>query len=157
MVGIPLSSYPDRVLTRVLGHDAGGLVGKMAVAPVPIVLTADITFYLNADTGVDSANGLTAGTPWQTPQHAVDYVASHYDLAGYIATFQFQDATAAYEHVDERILWIVSAHSTVFFKGNPTTPANVKWESSVSFKPVYRAKEQPIENAGLGRWFNALC
>jgi hypothetical protein len=107
-----------------------GVVG--AIGTGRQALTGNTTFYINADTGVDSpSNGLTAGTPWETPQYAHDYVAANYDLAGFLVTFQLQDATAQYSGVNGTKGFSPSTASTVYWRGNPTTPANVEWNGTV--------------------------
>lgn len=54
-------------------------------------LTANTTFYV-ATTGSDSNSG-TAAAPWQTIQHAINYIANYVDLSGYTATISVADGT----------------------------------------------------------------
>ncbi len=57
--------------------------------------TADVTYYVNADTGNDSNPG-TSGSPFLTQVKAWNTVCATYG-EGFIATIQLQDATASYE------------------------------------------------------------
>jgi len=60
---------------------------------VRATLTGATTFYVNVNTGSDSNNGLTSGTPWKTIQHAVTTISNTYDLAGFNCTIQLADGT----------------------------------------------------------------
>lgn len=57
-------------------------------------LQADTTFYV-ANGGSDSADGFTAGTAWQTLQHAWDTIVGHYNLNGYRVTINVAAGTYA--------------------------------------------------------------
>lgn len=98
------------------------------------LLIAAKTFYFNADTGVDNAaSGLTPGTPWKTLQFGVNIVQTTYDLGGQRVTMQLQDATATYAGVNDVNGYYSSvANSVVYYRGNVTTPANVKVGSAAT-------------------------
>jgi hypothetical protein len=85
-----LSSYADRVLTRVLGHDSGNLVGKALIREV---LTANRTYFVRTD-GNDSNTGLVnnAGGAKLTIQAAYDLIATTLDTASYDVTISVQNA-----------------------------------------------------------------
>gem|GEM_PF-6248070 len=52
---------------------------------LPIWLTRITNFYVNADTGNDSNNGLTWGTAFKTLQRAIDYVTDNFNISLYRA------------------------------------------------------------------------
>lgn len=58
-------------------------------------LTEDTTFYVDADSGDDSNDG-TLGSPFLTPQAAVDFIRRDVDFAGYACSLQLNDAVASY-------------------------------------------------------------
>jgi hypothetical protein len=59
------------------------------VPPIRTTLTGNLSLYVNASTGSDSYNGLSAtytggvNGPWATTQHAADVASQAYDWAGY--------------------------------------------------------------------------
>ncbi|HEY1942792.1 MAG TPA: hypothetical protein VGH40_11775 [Roseiarcus sp.] len=63
-----------------------------------IRLTANTTFYVNASTGLDTNNG-SASAPWQTRQHAWNFISGLVDLNGYnvkvVLTGTFEDSFLA--------------------------------------------------------------
>lgn len=83
-------------------------------------LTVNTNFYV-ATTGNNSNNGLTAGTPWLTIQHAIDYISQNIDLAGWTATINVADGTYTNNVV---ILKDFTGGGFVILSGNTTTPAN---------------------------------
>lgn len=71
-----------------VGHDASGNnIG------VRTLLTANTNFYVDP-TGSDSNSG-TSSSPWLTIQHAIDVLASDYDLNGKCAIINLADGTYA--------------------------------------------------------------
>lgn len=48
------------------------MVDGIQGAQIPLKTTADITYYVNATSGVDSNNGFASGTAFKTIQHAID-------------------------------------------------------------------------------------
>lgn len=55
-------------------------------------LSADLNVYV-ATTGSDSNDGLSSGTAWATLQHAIDIIASTYDIAGFTITVNIAAGT----------------------------------------------------------------
>ncbi len=86
-------------------------------------LTANTTYYVDASAGNDSNNGLTAGTAWQTLQHAVDFIVSNVDLAGYIALISCTGTFTA--GVITTKAWRGGSASSVIFSFAPSTEVNV--------------------------------
>lgn len=74
------------------------------------VVTANMTIYVNAGTGNDGNNGLTAGTAFQTVQAAINAVYSRYDWNGFGCTIQLADGTYSYN---------VAGGFLANFSGNP--------------------------------------
>jgi hypothetical protein len=91
------------------------------------VLHSSIDFYV-ANTGSDANDGLTAGTPWQTLQHAADTIVNHIDANGYDVTVHIANGTyAPFQQVGNplgvgRVIWL----------GNNATPDNVVIQSASS-------------------------
>jgi hypothetical protein len=73
--GEVLQTNGSGVTTWVAGGGGGGGAGRQ-------LLTGDLQLYV-ATTGNDSNDGLTAGTPWLTIQHGLDYVANKIDGGGH--------------------------------------------------------------------------
>jgi hypothetical protein len=59
-----------------------------------VMLTANTNFYVNSSTGLDTNNGLTTGTAWQTLQGSYNNLQNLYDLAGYSATVNLAASTS---------------------------------------------------------------
>lgn len=77
-----------------------------------------------ATTGSDTANnGLTAGTPFATIQHAVDFALQNYDTYG--QTVQINVADGTYGHMVTNITGRLAGSGTLNIIGNTGTPANV--------------------------------
>lgn len=82
-------------------------------------VSADRTYYVNAATGSDSNNGLSAGTAFATIQKAMDTAAS-IQWAGYACTISVANGT--YGGVSLKPL---SGASSATLTGNTATPASV--------------------------------
>lgn len=81
-----LLQYNSTADKWVLFNPANGLNSR-------IRLGANLTLYV-ATTGSDTTNnGLSAGSPFATIQHAYDVLKANYDLCGYTATIQVADGT----------------------------------------------------------------
>jgi hypothetical protein len=85
-----------------------------------IILTDNRDYYVNGTTGLDSNDGLTAGTAFRTIQKAADTVYILKDLAGYTVTIHV--ATGNYPETVDLRNW--RGNGTVMLIGNETTPAN---------------------------------
>jgi len=84
-------------------------------------LSADTTFYV-ATTGSDVTGTGEVGTPWQTIQHAFDYILENIDLNGYTATVKLANGTyTAGVTVDG----LYKGQGFVKLEGDTTTPSNV--------------------------------
>lgn len=59
------------------------------------VLGGDTQFFVNAFSGSDANNGLTSGTPWNTLQHAWNWVQSNVNLNGHKVTINCTGAFTA--------------------------------------------------------------
>src|SRR5882757_9665847 len=88
-----LSSYPDRVLTRALGHDSGNLVGKTRIREI---LTADRPYFVRTD-GSDSNTGLvnSSGGAKLTFLGAYNDINNLIDFAGFTVTISMQNTAWA--------------------------------------------------------------
>lgn len=94
------------------------------------ILAGAATFYV-ATTGNDITGNGTVGTPWQTIQHAINYVADNIDLSGFTATIQVEDGTYS-ESVGVGMAWVGGGPSSVVIDGNSGTPTNVILTSASS-------------------------
>lgn len=111
-------------------------------------LTADTDFYV-ATTGNDTTGtGLTVGSPWATPQKAIDTIAQNYDLNGFRAIVNVADGTYSGTGSSGWIVRMIGPFvggnpyvATVFpsntvvpvlIRGNTVTPANVIFTCSGS-------------------------
>ena len=88
-------------------------------------LTAPQTYYVNATTGDDSFNGLTAGTPFKTLQRAANQ-ATFFNLNGFSVTVNVADGTYA-----PVILPQVNGSGNIYFVGNQPLPVNCKIHANV--------------------------
>lgn len=68
-----------------ISNHTTGLLPVARITGIPLPLTTDTTFYVNASTGSD-ANPGTISQPWLTLTQAVNYIANSIDLAGHNAT-----------------------------------------------------------------------
>lgn len=93
-----------------------------------LILTSDITFYVNASTGNDLNNGLTAGTAFQNIQTVLDYVRDDWDLGGYTVTITVADGT----YTENLSMWPVVGYGSVEIIGNQATPASVQLNGSIT-------------------------
>jgi len=107
-----LTPTVDSALSTALSNFIFGIVRER--------LLANRDYYV-ATTGSDSNNGLTPATPFLTLQKAMN-VSSSLDLGVFNVTNNVADGTYT-AGVDIKP-WVGSG--TIFFKGNVTTPANVK-------------------------------
>lgn len=93
-----------------------------------IRLKTATVFYVSP-TGSDSADGLTASTPWQTLQHAYDTVKNNYDLAGLQATIQLADGTYGPVNGKDNVVfcdgYVVGQVGNIIFHGNSDHPEKV--------------------------------
>jgi len=89
------------------------------------MLTADRTYYVNPTSGLDTNDGLTTGTAWETIQKAVDFVSGNLDLVSFDVTIQLADDT----YVEPVDLKPYLGSGDVTIKGNSVTPANVFWDN----------------------------
>jgi hypothetical protein len=74
--------YDDGNLTEFLNNFETAVKG---VFPLQIV-TGNVELYVNASTGLDTNNGLTAATPFQTLQKAWQYLQASFNLNGFSCT-----------------------------------------------------------------------
>lgn len=84
-----------------------------------IRLRADTTFYVS-NSGSNSNDGLTPGTPWETIQYAYDKLATDYDLGGFQATVQLANGTYF-----PLIATIQPLSGSIKILGDTGTPTNV--------------------------------
>lgn len=91
------------------------------------VLVAARTYYV-ATTGSDSADGLTAGTPFLTIQKAVDVICSTLDMSIHQVTIQIADGTYSTGVILKKYLGSLAP----IFNGNSVTPANVHINDAVA-------------------------
>lgn len=54
-------------------------------------LTDNLYIYVNSDTGSDTINNGTSGSPFQTIQKAINYLVQNYDISTYKATIKLYD------------------------------------------------------------------
>ncbi|HZR87903.1 MAG TPA: hypothetical protein VFB02_13925 [Bradyrhizobium sp.] len=97
-----------------------------------VKLTAATTFYVNASTGSDSNTGLDSGHAWQTIQHAINVLATDYDLNGQTVTIQLADGTYGSFQVWGKFLGQSQAAAQVIINGNAGAPSNVLISSSTT-------------------------
>ena len=83
------------------------------------VLQANTTYYVST-AGNDSNNG-SSGSPWLTIQHAINFLLTSIDLAGYSATISVADGTYTGGVV---VNYPFTGAGSVTLQGNITTPAN---------------------------------
>ena len=116
-------------------------------------LTANANFYISP-TGSDSNNGLTAGTPWLTRQHAYNYVQQYYDLANYSVTFNM--AAGSYTdsmNVSQPLVGASSVSSVVFQgAGSGSTVVSCATNSAYIAQAgaLYTIAGQTIAGGGTG-------
>jgi hypothetical protein len=101
-------------------------------------LTASRTYYV-ATTGSDTADGLSANTPFLTLAKALAVATSKDILAGFAITIQLADGTYSQASTLELPPTIVCGKITI--QGNTTTPANVVVNSSAAVGVVIRASQ----------------
>ncbi len=89
-----------------------------------IRLSANTTFYVSPSGNDTSGNG-TVGSPWLTPQKALDTIQQKYDLNGFTVTIQHADGT--YSAGASLFGTVVGAKGpdSILLNGNAGTPANV--------------------------------
>jgi hypothetical protein len=104
-----------------------------------IRLGSNLTVFV-ATTGNDNNTGLTAGSPFLTPQRAWNYIAANFDLNGFTATIQLANGT--YSAANS----ILSVNAPVFgalgpgnviLNGNAGSPASVVLSSSGGVSVVF--------------------
>lgn len=88
-----------------------------------VTLTGPTTYYLSP-TGNDSADGLTAATPWRTRQYAWDYAVANIDCAGHRLTFQMLDGNYTDEFAASGSPIGIGGAKPIF-TGNPSNWWNV--------------------------------
>ena len=71
------------------------------------VFTSANTFYVDSVNGDDTTGDGSSGNPWETPQHAVDYITP-YDNAGYNQTIQLADNYSAQSATRARTSGVVT-------------------------------------------------
>lgn len=96
--------------------------------PDRIRLGASANFFVST-TGNDSNNGLTSATPWLTVSHALQTIASNYDLGQSVATVQLADGTYS-AGCTLGVTFIGGQLGSVILQGNTVTPSNVLVSSS---------------------------
>jgi len=90
-----------------------------------IKLTANLTLYVSPS-GNDSNNGLTAGTPFATIQHAWNIATTMYDLAGWDIIIQLANGTyTAGLSATGVALGSTGPSGSVFINGNSGSPGSV--------------------------------
>jgi hypothetical protein len=95
-------------------------VDKISVPRTALV--ANTNFYV-ATTGSDSNLG-TSGNPWLTIQHAINTLATKYDLAGFNAIINVADGTYA-GSVNITLPWVGGGPANVIIDGDSGTPSSV--------------------------------
>ncbi len=97
------------------------------------VLAADLTYYI-ATTGDDTTGNGSSGTPWRSPQKALNAILSAIDLGGHNVTIKFADGT--YDNptnIYDRFV----GNGSVICDGNSASPQNVIWTSSSGLATLY--------------------
>jgi len=102
-------------------------------------LTANRTYYV-ATIGSDSADGLTAGTPFLTIQKAVDVICDKIDFGPYQVTIQLADGT----YTAGAALKGYVGFLPPVIKGNTTTPANTLISTSTAALSSFTTLTAPI-------------
>ncbi len=92
----------------------------LGTANTRTALTTNTSYYV-ATTGSDSNPG-TSGSPWLTIQHAINYLMSSIDLAGYTATISVAAGTYT---GGVSVGAAFTGGGTVQLSGDTTTPSNV--------------------------------
>jgi len=115
----PVGGFP--LYTSLTNANTGNALsnGTYWAAASRIVLSANTNFYV-ATTGNDSNAG-TSGSPWLTIQHAINYIQSSIDLAGYTATINV--ATGTYT-TPVSVTGQFTGEGSVAILGNTSTPSN---------------------------------
>lgn len=105
-----------------LGSEVQGILPYANMSPVPQLLNANLTLYVNASTGNDSNSGLTAATPFKTLQAAVNSIYHNYDFNGYGATVSVANGT--YTSGVQIIGLPTGLSAPISFVGNTAAPAS---------------------------------
>jgi hypothetical protein len=115
-----------------------------------IKLTADTTFYV-ATTGNDANDGLTAGTPWATLQHAADVLATSYDFNGKQVTIQLADGNYAAAATFIGPFAGIKGKA-ILINGNAITPTNVVVQNTISasYSAPIQVKNFKVASVGTG-------
>lgn len=85
-------------------------------------LSAAQNYYVST-TGNDSNPG-TSGSPWLTPQHALNYILANVDLSVNTASVNFADGTYI-GNITLGSAWVGGGPTNVILNGNSVTPSNV--------------------------------
>ena len=92
-------------------------------------LTGPTTFYVNGSTGSDNNTGLTAGSAWQTLQHAANFLVNHTDFNGQNVTVNIADGTYGPFAQSGNPLGCFSGNALVY-SGNVSNPSAVVIETA---------------------------
>lgn len=87
-------------------------------------LSANTNFYVNASTGSDSNNGLTAGTAWATISKALTVLQQNYDLAGFTATINVAAGSYAPGVVTGSFVGAIASNSVQIVAAGAVTVTN---------------------------------
>lgn len=142
--------------------DDGDIAGKAAImqSAFRLKLLADTTFFI-ATTGSDSTGDGSVGNPWRTAQHAVNLLASSYDMNGHIVTIQRADGNYTDAVVVNGQLVGQTGAASLIFSGNAVTPANVKVTVAngqcynSTYGAVFTIQNQQLKTTGSGSGLNA--
>ena len=90
------------------------------------LLTGPLSMYVNAATGLDTNDGLSAATPMQTLNAAWGKIMHNYDLGGNLITVHMADGTYAPLYAAGQPTGLQGAGAPpVLFQGNVANPQNV--------------------------------
>jgi hypothetical protein len=99
---------------------AGAIIGS----GVREKLTANRTYYVDITTGNDTTGTGASGTPWQTLEKALFWIAQNLDLNGLTVEIKLADGTYQGATVNgDQHPWIVNGYCWIH--GNNTNPENV--------------------------------
>lgn len=90
------------------------------------ITTKDLTYYVNASTGLDTNDGLTSGTAFKTIQKAVDSVP---DVLKHNVTINVADGTYSESIIINKVC---STSHYIMLNGNETSIGNVKITGLIS-------------------------
>lgn len=104
-----------------LGSEVQGILPYVNMSPVRTLLSANLTLYVNANTGSDVNAGLTPATAFLTIQAAVNAIYHNYDFNGFSSTISVANGTYT---TQTTVIGVPFGGTGLTITGNLATPGS---------------------------------